>query len=138
MFSCEICEIFKKTYFEEHLKCGIRVFHNFLFFFNFTYLNSEDSFTFYSVSRKLLRRKIAPPLKLEFGLRLGLELGAIFLGSNCPRTEINCKNIQAVSRLLNVFWYRFFVFYLLWRHHTPAIEKEVQASSLLAKFLKAH
>ena len=46
---------------------------------------------FEMVSGQLPLRKIVPRLGLGFGLGLGLvsELGAIFLGGNCPRTLCN-------------------------------------------------
>ena len=56
-------------------------------------LVKEETFTKLSmrltVSEQLPPKKIASSLKLEFGLGLVSELGTIFLGGNCPRTEIN-------------------------------------------------
>ena len=124
VFSCDICEICKKTYFKEHLlnidylsnlEDDMLVFHNYLFF-QFNVIPKQVlkfHFKFCSVSGQFPQSKNASRLVFGFRLGLGLGLGGIFLGSNCPRTEINCIKIQTMTLLLNVFLYRFFVFYLL-------------------------
>ena len=41
-----------------------------------------------------------------------------------PSFEINCDKIHTMSLVLNIFQQRFFVFYLLWRHRSPATEEK--------------
>ena len=44
-----------------------------------------------------------PPRKIAPWLGLGLGLGSIFLGSNCPRTGINNEVKKAVFSFTNLF-----------------------------------
>ena len=46
----------------------------------------------------------------------------------CSAANSKCIKIQTMSLVLNLFQQRFFVFYLLWGHHSPATEKKVPAS----------
>ena len=55
------------------------------------------------MSGQLPPREIASRLRLGFGLRLGSRVGAIFLGSNCPRTCGATDALTDIYELLLLF-----------------------------------
>ena len=75
---------------------------------------------------KIICKRLTASLiwNMAYGFSIMLTFPSILRNS---RTEVSIK-IQTMALVLNVFKYRFFVFYLLWHNNLPATEKKVQVS----------